>query len=67
MWSLGLWMVAIGYAFAYTGWMNLRNGGAGPTILESLGVNKPASTTAPKSGQTGSRDSASGVPQPKAV
>lgn len=62
--ALGLWLTVFGYALLFTGWLNFRNGGNGPTLRESLGF---PTQMGPRSGQTGSRAAASGIPQPKAV
>lgn len=73
MFSLGVICLFLGYAFAYTGWMNLTNGGQGPTITESLGLRPRGASGLGQvpgfgsAGQSGSRSGASGTPQPKAV
>lgn len=52
----GAWLILIGYAFTYVGWTNLRNGGAGPTLSEALGLTQVfpgLGGTASQSGTTG--------------
>lgn len=38
MFSLGVLLLNMGYAFIYTGVANLMNGGTGPTLSESMGL-----------------------------
>lgn len=60
MWSFGLLLVMFGYALVYTGVMNVRSGGQGPSLFDSLGWPRPTITGMGKSaanpaGTTGRR------------
>jgi len=53
MFSLGVAFIAAGYAAIFTGVANLRNGGAGPTFLQSLGFRSGA--VAPPGSESGGK------------
>lgn len=69
MFSLGSFLLTVGYALVYAGIANLRNGGQGPTIAEALGFTTtlaPPGADLPKRGVVGTKVGQAPQPTPQA-